>query len=168
VTDSPKIKPVNHIDISVRRCREDDVYDVWVWWNDPVTRSMMANKTFVPFDQHVQWFNSVLRDTGRVLCMGLINEERIGVIRFDARDQGKSRWEVSINLSPAFRGRDLGWRFLVSAISFFANELDFSTLYANVGEASNIPSQRTFLKAGFRAIYDPNHQFHYELQRPFY
>lgn len=89
------------------------------------------------------------------------------MIRFDAKDEGMLRWEVSINLNPVFRGRGLGWRFLVSAVEFFSAEKDFSILFANVGESSNVASRHTFLKAGFISAPDPEYQYHYEISNTF-
>lgn len=148
--------------IHVRRCSEADMYDVWVWWNDQVTRAMMERKAYVPFEEHKKWFNLTLQDSKKVLCLGLIRNNKIGVVRFDASDEKMLSWEVSINLNPAFRGKNLGWRFLVSAITLLSTEKKFSVLYANVGESSNVASQRTFQKAGFKLMPDPKYAYHYE------
>jgi hypothetical protein len=153
------------MNIHVRKSNKSDVIDVWNWWNDPVTRKMMAKKEFVPLEEHVAWFNKLLTDPDRLMCIGLINDIKIGVVRFDLRDDVKKKWEVSINLNPQFRGCKLAAKLLTQCTDFFYSIHGDSLLYANVGEALNIASQKTFLKAEFKKIYDPSYKFHYEFRR---
>lgn len=151
--------------ISIREALIDDRRVIWEWWNDPVTRSMMAKKDFVPWQEHCAWFDKVLLDESRILCLGLdVEDQKVGVVRFDLQTDRPGTYEVSINLNPEFRGRGFAPALLRAAVSYLSSVRTPEMLFANVGEIANVPSQKTFLSAGFVAKADPVYTFHYELQ----
>jgi hypothetical protein len=84
----------------------DDMRDNWLWWNDPKTREMMRTQETVPWEGHVAWFKGVLDDPDRYLCMFEDVNSKIGVVRFDPKEE--PIYEVSINLNPERRGQGLG------------------------------------------------------------
>lgn len=150
-------------ELRVRKVDIFDARDVWEWWNDPLTRQMMAKKNFVPWDEHQQWFRRLIEDDNRLMCIGVCRESKVGVVRFDLRESASKLWEVSINLNPKFRGRGLASIFLTASCDFFSQRHHNAILYANVGVVNNIASQRTFERAGFLRTPDPVNEFHYEL-----
>jgi len=150
-------------DVIVRPAKKADMHDVWVWWNDPHTRAMMATKGNVAWTEHRKWFEHLLTDNSRLLMMGLCSREKIGVVRFDLRRHDTKLYEVSINLNPLFRGRGLGSLLLKKSCHYFFQRYRDSNLYANVGVPHNIASQKTFENAGFIRKVDPTNDFHYEL-----
>lgn len=117
------------------------------WRNDPVTRMNSVSTDPVTPAAHAAWMGTVLGDPDRVLVIGEATEgEPIGMVRFDLSD---SHAEVSINLSPAARGRSLSAALLVAAERWVAGRAN--VLRARI-KPGNIPSTRAFERAGYRAV----------------
>lgn len=138
--------------IVVRKAALEDRQLIWFWWNDPITRRMMKIPDAPAWDTHCQWFDAVLCDPDRVLCIGLLDEEKIGVVRFDRK--GDDIYEVSINFSPAFRGKGLAAPMLEESIAYLRQHRPVRKLFAGL-KAANLPSKNTFLRAGFIYVDDP-------------
>ncbi len=162
-TQTIALLPMSSDEITIRKAKLKDLYDVWCWWNDPLTRSMMAKKNYVPLLEHCRWYFHALKNKRQLLVIGCLGNKKMGIVRFDARDIAMQRWEVSINLNPAHRGLKKGSDFLVLAVNYFSKCTDYSSIYANVGEITNVASQKTFERAGFERTADPKYAFHYEL-----
>ena len=133
----------------------DDRQVIWEWWNDPVTRRMMKKHEFVPWEEHCAWFDGVLKDPNKILCVGLVDGQKIGNVRFDA--QGDDVYEVSINLNPAWRGRGYGAQLLQASIAYLKGIRPVSTLIGGMKKV-NLPSRKTFEKVGF-VITEPNYAY---------
>jgi RimJ/RimL family protein N-acetyltransferase len=130
----------------------EDISVIWDWWNDPLTRKMMKRNDPVPWEEHCAWFEGVLKDEKRILCVGLSGEEKIGVVRFDFKAEGT--YEVSINLNPEFRGKGYGPKMLLAAIDHLKKMRSIKKLFAKMKKI-NIPSQNAFLRAGFALVDSP-------------
>jgi RimJ/RimL family protein N-acetyltransferase len=139
-------------ELSVRGATQEDREAIWLWWNDPVTRKMMKNNDPVPWSVHCQWFDQLLKDDSRVLCVGLANSEPFSAVRFDLK--GPGIYEVSINLNPAFRGKGLATPILMKSIAFLQQKHSVGKLFATLKKV-NAPSMRTFARAGFRYADNP-------------
>lgn len=143
-------------DIQVREAAWDDSREIWEWWNDPVTRKMMRKNDYVPWEEHGEWFAGVLQDQNRILCIGTRGQEKLGVVRFDQRNEFE--YEVSINLNPAYRGNGLGRIILREAISYLLGVRKVKKLWAGCKKV-NVPSRKTFEGVGFsfkpHAAYEP-------------
>jgi len=142
--------------VIVREAKIEDCKEIWEWWNDPVTRKMMKKNDYVPWEEHCEWFNKVLTDNKRILCVGLVNDQKIGVVRFDLKT-GKI-YEVSINLNPVFRNRGYGSIFMKESIRYLSKIRDVKRLFAMLKKV-NIPSKKTFEKAGFIIVNNPKEKY---------
>lgn len=140
----------------IRQAILEDCRVIWEWWNDPVTRKMMKKNDFVPWDEHCLWFEKVLKDKDRILCVGLMDEQKIGNVRFDL--QADDVYEVSINLNPLFRGKGYSPRMLKESIGFLMNIRSVNKLYATLKKI-NVPSEKTFAKVGFVFMENPKHYY---------
>lgn len=134
------------IPVQVRLAEPGDRRIIWEWWNDPLTRQMMKKNAHVPWEEHCQWYDAVLQDPNRLLFVGLVGEDKLGVIRFTL--QFDRIYEVSINLSPAFRGKGYASPFLSAAIQELCNLRGPVRLVAGCKKV-NLPSQKTFSRSGF-------------------
>jgi len=135
-------------DLVVREAIEEDKRDIWIWWNNPLTRQMMKDNDVVPWDKHSMWFDNMLNDKQRIMCVGLYNEKKIGNIRFDNMLEDNGVFDVSINLNPIFRGQGVGALFLSETIDFLLNIRKPKKLFA-IMKKTNIASRRIFEKSGF-------------------
>lgn len=130
----------------VREATLEDRRVIWEWWNDPVTRKMMKKNDYVSWEEHCAWFEGVLEDNERILCVGLVGSQKTGNVRFDLQADGV--YEVSINLNPLFRGKSYGSQMLIESINYLKRIRSIRKLLAMMKKI-NIPSRRAFEKAGF-------------------
>lgn len=152
--------PMEDTPITLRLAAADDKHDVWAWRNDEATRRMMKNTARIPWETHSAWFDRVLHNPNRILIIGSVGQDKLGMIRFDQQPPHDDAWEVSINLQAAWRHQGYGSRFLVLAVEWLKRQRsEPRVLFAQIGRA-NLPSIRCFHKAGFRpvepAVWYPN------------
>lgn len=127
----------------IRRATDSDLRDLWEWRNDQLTREMSVNAEPVPLDVHSAWYARALRDPRRLIYIGEVGAQKIGMARFDLRD---NETEVSINLNPAVRGRSLAALFLMASI--FEFDRKEVPLLATIRK-KNAASIRCFERCGF-------------------
>jgi RimJ/RimL family protein N-acetyltransferase len=139
----------------VREATLEDRKPIWEWWNDPITRKMMKKNDHVPWEEHCAWFEKVLEDENRILCVGLVDQHKIGVVRFDLRID--EIYEVSINLNPFFRGKGYGSKVLLKSMEYLTKDRKVKKLFA-MCKKINIASRKTFEKAGFTVV-DPKQYY---------
>lgn len=134
--------------MTLRPAAEQDSRQVWTWRSDPVSRAVSGDSEPIPWSSHQQWFAQVLRDPRRhLLILTQPAGEDVGVLRFDELDD-EGAWQVSINLSPAARGRGLGAVALQRGESWLRARASPQRLVAEI-RADNVASLRTFERAGY-------------------
>jgi UDP-2,4-diacetamido-2,4,6-trideoxy-beta-L-altropyranose hydrolase len=133
-------------DLRLRRIREKDCRQLWEWANDPEVRPVSFATEAIPWERHLEWFNSKLRDPNAVLYL-VVDGAAIpaGQVRFQI---GGTRAAVSISLAPPFRGKGYG-----SAVLAMATEDLFRTSAVKEIDAyvkpNNAASIRLFVRAGY-------------------
>jgi len=133
--------------IKLRKAGIDDCRDLFAWRNDPVTRQVSFNSGELKYEDHEKWFKKYLQDPDRSMFIAEAEDnEKLGMVRFD-RIKDDS-WEISINLSPAHRGKGLGSLIISKSCELFAESHSNKKLVART-KASNIASIKAFEKAGF-------------------
>ena len=133
--------------IIVVRATKNDSKDIWSWRNDELTLLMFKKGNIVSWQEHSQWFENSLNNSSRCLYLGYLGEnEKIGMCRFDINAE-KNNAEVSINLNPMFRNRNLSYRLLNSGIEEFL-KVKNTALIAWI-KKSNTASIKCFMKCGF-------------------
>jgi UDP-2,4-diacetamido-2,4,6-trideoxy-beta-L-altropyranose hydrolase len=135
--------------VLLRRAGDQDCRAIWEWANDPLTRAASFSAEPIPWDKHVDWYQTKLGDPSCLLY--LVTDpagESLGMVRYDAKD-GEA--VVSINLAPASRGRGLGPIALrLSAHRVFA-ESNIQTIIADI-KPDNRASVAAFQRAGYQAV----------------
>jgi RimJ/RimL family protein N-acetyltransferase len=144
--------------MKLRRATMDDALDVLAWRNDPHTIAM-SRTAAAALDQtaHVFWFAKAIADPNRELFIATEDGRRLGMVRFDKLHDG---WLVSINLSPAERGKGYGGKVLKKALAAVRPR----RLLAEI-KADNIASIHIFERYGFRQIGSKDGFLHFELSR---
>jgi RimJ/RimL family protein N-acetyltransferase len=132
----------------MRAATPDDALDLLAWRNDPATRAMSRNAGVIAREAHLQWYEAALQDRAKLLLVGCVEGEAVGMARFDLLAPG--RWEVSINLDPAKRGRGLSRPLLAAALA----ELETRRPEVVVAEIkpANAVSRHLFESLGFRHV----------------
>jgi RimJ/RimL family protein N-acetyltransferase len=130
----------------IRTADLSDLQDVFDWRNDPFSRSMFLSSEAVSLNEHIDWYQRSLKNPNRRIYIGLINDLKVGVVRFDFNEDTKQS-EVSINLNPLLRGNGFGFSLLSKSISVYKQSKD-TTLIATV-KKENDASFKIFTKCGF-------------------
>lgn len=140
--------------IFTRKAILEDRKVIWQWWNDPLTRKMMKLNEYVSWNNHVEWFDNTIKSKTRILFISIKNNQKLGVVRFDLKDNYS--YEVSININPEYRGEGYGSKILKSSIDEFLKiEIKVKKLFA-MFKKINIASKKTFLNNKFNLIENQN------------
>lgn len=131
----------------IRTATPEDVMDLFRWRNDPHVRAMSRQSDLIDVASHCQWYKRVLTSSDKLLLIGILAEQSIGMVRFD-RDQ-QSMWEISIMLAPESRGQGISRVFLEKAICFFYTIHHGASLLAVIKKC-NIASLRLFKSLNFK------------------
>ena len=94
------VRIINHLgcsEIVIRKASANDSSDLFEWRNHPSIRAVSRNTELITWEDHQEWFDSVLCSKDRALLIGYNNEMTVGVVRFDYQEEFA---EVSIYLVP--------------------------------------------------------------------
>ena len=130
----------------IRPADLSDLQDIFEWRNDPFSRSMSLSSDKVSLNEHIDWYNRSLKNPHKKIYIGLIDNLKIGVVRFDF-DVETDQSEVSINLNPQLRGNGYGSTLLSKSISIYEQSND-TTLIATIKRENNA-SLKIFSKCDF-------------------
>lgn len=134
-------------EFKLRRVCEEDCRLIWEWANDPEVRAVSFKSESIPWEQHVQWFNSKLNDTRCFFFIVMNNEELpIGQIRYEIEEDQAI---ISISLGREFRGKGYGSTVIRVASQKFFNVSNVDVIHSYVRQG-NEDSARAFVKAGFK------------------
>jgi hypothetical protein len=105
---------------ALRPANADDAELLWLWRNDPTTRTQSRNTDPIAWRDHSRWFAETLAIPSTRLMIADRNGTPAGMIRFDRLDDGEG---VQVNISvapdlrpaPALRARS--WRRSVRTMS---------------------------------------------------
>ena len=133
-------------DLRLRRMQENDCRQLWQWANDPEVRPVSFATEPIPWERHLQWFNSKLRDPNAVLDL-VVDSEGIpaGQVRYQIDG---TRAAVSISLAPQFRGKGYGEVVLAMATEDVFRTTATTQIDAYV-KPNNTASIRLFTRAGY-------------------
>lgn len=134
-------------EIIIREAENSDIQNIWEWRNSERIRLASLNPDRIEWDNHKQWFSAVLKDNSRILLIGEVNKQPVGVVRFDFSSQVEA--EVSIFLVPEQIGKGLGSNLLRTSIAWLLRQRPkLKSVYASV-KAGNDQSKKVFIKSGF-------------------
>ena len=134
------------MNLKIRLADIDDSRIVWEWRNDNHTRKMSKKSDLVPWEEHQKWFKSSLNSSNRVIFIGLLDDKRMGIARYD--EIRPAEFEVSINIGPQYRGKKWSKKIILDSISELCKMRTVSKIFAET-KSSNVTSSRLFASAGF-------------------
>ena len=114
--------------------------------NDPETRRQSLTTGAVSAERHLEWLESVLLNTRRLLFVGEADGAPIGYVRLDL-NAGTSEAEVSVAVAPEARGRGLGVAIIAAAVAE-GRERGIACFTARI-RPDNLASLSAFEEAGF-------------------
>ncbi len=134
-------------DIEIRIADESDSPKLFEWRNHQTIRAVSKNSAPIAWADHQSWFAKVQADKNRVLLIGEIDNEPVGVVRFD---QEGATALVSIYLLPEGGFKGQGRNLLLRAEEWLkTHRADIKSIQAEVLGA-NAVSQRLFMGADYR------------------
>lgn len=132
--------------VSVHQATHNDSERIFSWRNHPHVREVSRDTEPLQRSAHQKWFDEVLEDSNRPLLIAELEDEPVGVVRFDINAEIA---EVSIYLAPDKSQRGLGTELLQAAEHWLATmRPDVIELRAEV-MGQNLSSQRVFLNSGY-------------------
>ena len=137
--------------VSAKSCHSETI---WEWRNDPITRKMSINSEKVSWEEHTSWYEKILLDKCRKLYVGEEEGIPIGVVRFDKCDDDENVYEVSINISPAYRKKGFGKQLLTHGIRKLLKEVENCKFIRAEVKKDNLSSNKLFKSFGFIFIGD--------------
>jgi RimJ/RimL family protein N-acetyltransferase len=134
-------------DIEIRLADECDSPKLFEWRNHQTIRAVSKNSAPIAWADHQVWFAKVQADKNRMLLIGEIDNEPVGVVRFD--QEGETAL-VSIYLVPGGGFKGQGRNLLLRAEEWLkSHRADIKLIRAEVLGA-NTASQRLFMGADYR------------------
>lgn len=137
----------------IRKADITDMMDIFQWRNDRHSRSMFTDAKTVSLPEHTKWFKSALRENLILVFIGINGAGKIGITRFDLNANTNSS-EVSINLNPEMRGKNMSFDLLSKSIMLYKKD-HLVKLTATI-KHENKASLRIFGKCGFLKIAEDN------------
>lgn len=134
--------------VTLRPAAITDAETLWRWRNDIDTRRASWDGRTVALPDHVAWLRETLARPDRRLYVAMLGTAAVGTARLDVEGVAA---EVSITVSPEWRGRGLAPRVLDALIRAAFGELGIERLVARI-KCDNRPSRLAFARAGFEAV----------------
>lgn len=133
--------------LSIRMVRESDVGRLWNWANDDLTRSFSFGSEFIPWNEHLKWFNSVMASPEK--CVMILEESSVPVGQIRYEKVAENVAVISYSIERGFRGRGLGTKILEMSFRPARDQLGFTRVEAKV-LVNNQPSIRSLQRAGYK------------------
>ena len=148
----------------IRDAEIGDLSNTLVWRNDPLSCSMFITDKKVDLEEHNKWFKNSLTNPLRTLYIGLTLDKKVGICRFDY-DGSTNCSEVSINVNPLMRGRNLSYDFLKNSIKRYLalREKNKCSLTATI-KKENKAGTKLFEKCGFKLIDEDDNLYFFILK----
>ena len=143
--------------MKIRGVDKSDIVHLFEWRNDSLTRHMSKHSNKVTYEEHKKWFEYSLTNPLRKMYIGITEEERVGICRFDL-DKIMTSSEVTINLNPIMRGKNLSYDLLFNSIKIYKKENQVS-FTATIKKENRI-SLKIFEKYGF-LTFSEDDEFYY-------
>jgi UDP-2,4-diacetamido-2,4,6-trideoxy-beta-L-altropyranose hydrolase len=131
---------------TVRTASPADAELLWTWANDAETRRWSFHSDPIPWETHVAWLYSKLRDPATRIFVVEEGATPKAVVRFEARDDDVG--VVSIVVDPGERGRGWGTKALRISCPAAVRHLGLRRVDAYIKPGNNA-SIRAFERAGF-------------------
>jgi UDP-2,4-diacetamido-2,4,6-trideoxy-beta-L-altropyranose hydrolase len=136
--------------LSVRLATAQDSPFVHAGRNAEAVRRVSRSHAPIDAAAHQRWFEAVLADPQRVLLIGSLGDEPVGVLRWDLTEGGGEA-EVSLYLAPGHSGQGLGPELLAAGEAWLRRtHPSVRALHAEV-LAGNAASIHLFEQAGYAA-----------------
>ena len=130
-------------EIYIRFAKKSDIKKVFELSNDDLVRANSINKNKIDWENHVNWFNNRIKNITEPFFIAETHEgDFVAQIRFNKEEEG---FVISVSIDKNYRGKGLGKKIIEEA----SKKINAYPIIAYV-KTGNIPSQKSFLKAGYK------------------
>jgi L-amino acid N-acyltransferase YncA len=143
--------------MKIKDADNSDSLDIFEWRNDPISCQMFISNKKVTLEEHKKWLESSLNNPLRRIYIGILKDEKVGICRFDI-DSKLTSAEVSINLNPTMRGKNLSYQLLSDSIKTYkkTNQIRLTATIKKENKASLI----IFQKCSFSIVDEDGSYYH--------
>ena len=143
--------------MKIKDADNSDSLDIFEWRNDPISCQMFVSNKKVTLEEHKKWFESSQNNPLRKIYIGIYTDEKVGICRFDI-DSKMTSAEVSINLNPTMRGKNLSYQLLSDSIETYkkTNQIRLTATIKKENKASLI----IFQKCSFSIVDEDGSYYH--------
>ncbi|HMN28463.1 MAG TPA: GNAT family N-acetyltransferase, partial [Caldilineaceae bacterium] len=129
-----------------RPATSEDCRLLWEWANDPAVRAASFISKVIPWEEHVQWFQTKLKSPNAILWIVENSAQApIGLVRFETNETEAT---ISISLDQRFRNKGYGSNVIRLAIQKLFDTSQVQVVHAYI-RPENEPSVHAFRKANF-------------------
>ena len=135
----------------MRKAIPADVDLFFHWANDKESRENSYSNAEIAYDDHVKWFSKRLGAKGCSLYVFTDEYDTpVGQVRIEENTlkSMSGQWIISISVDRSFRGKNLSSEMISTASKEFMKDHRGEEINALIFK-SNIPSYKSFLKAGY-------------------
>ncbi|BAY60649.1 glycosyltransferase family 28 protein [Calothrix brevissima NIES-22] len=135
--------------LKLRLACSEDCQLLWEWSNDPEVRAFSFSTKPIPWEDHVEWFQSRLHSSNTILYIGVAkNDLPVGQIRYDINGDEAI---ISISIDKKFRHQGYGYKLIHLGCKKIFSNSHISLIHAYI-KNDNQASIKVFSKAGFKKI----------------
>lgn len=133
----------------LRDIHKDDLQKLLNWRNQQHIRNVMFNDALISWDQHVNWYENLIKSDNKISKIFTFKDEDLGVLNINNIEEENSccEWGFYIGEKSAPKGAGLLLGF--TSLEFIFTSLKMRKLNAEVIE-SNVISHNFHKKLGFR------------------
>ena len=135
--------------VQLRTVEKHDAQKIFEWRNQENVRNSSRDSEIISIEQHTEWFARVLADENKMLFIGSVDQQEIGVLRFDITGDVA---EISIYLAPEKHGKGYASALVNAGEDFLMNNRpDVEGVTAEI-LPENLASIRLFESCGYEKI----------------
>ena len=138
--------------ISVRKALESDVSLVFQWRNEPEIVALSDKQVNVSWNEHEVWFKKKINCILSDFLIIDVDQEPVGVIRFDPVENNATIYDVSIYLMGRNKGKNIGSIAMKKAMHELVNQRNICALHARI-RCENRISIKFFESLGFNFLH---------------
>lgn len=136
----------------LREAAEKDAELLFRWRNEPETRANSFHTEPIPFEEHVAWLASALRNPAQEIFIFCDGNVPIGQVRLSAEEEAAT---ISYSIDAAYRAQGYG-RAMLRCLEKLCAERGTPKMLRGYVKQKNIASQVIFESLGYTSTVAPD------------
>ncbi len=135
-------------DLYLRKADMSDAELLFQWVNDPEVRKYSFDSHIISHEEHMAWYEKLMKDPDRLQFIFMSGEVPVGQIRLDLAEKEA---EVGYSIAPSFRGKGYGREIISKAVEMIKDQYPSVVRIIARVMPENEVSAACFAKNGFSA-----------------